>query len=558
VRIPILLYLLALVARIGLFALFPDPAYPDSYYYVDVARALAAGHGLNLDFVWIFAEVGNRIPANPTLPIPGNAHWLPLASFLQAPFVALLGPTPIASAIPTILVGSITAPLTWFIARDAGTGRSIAMGAGILAAIPAAGAVFMAQPENFAILQPLVAATIWLTVLGLKGRPKAYMAAGFLVGLASLARNDGFILGLAVGLVFVWDRARAWRSRGSVRPRLPFRAAVGCLALFLLVMGPWFARQLLTFGSISPTTSGGSALWIRTIQEWNSITADPSLTKFLAQGPGPIVASRVGGLLSAIGNFAVIICSVVLVPFLLLGAWLRRRSIDFGPWFLYAILVFAGATFLYPLHVPGGAFIHSAVGLEAHAYILALEGVAGMVAWIARRRPAWDPRTAVPLFVGAVVAFTVATAPLYALALRTAWTESRTPRVELAAKMDAIGVAPDDRLLVIDSAGFKYYTGRPAIVTPDDPIETVEQVARAYGTRWLVLERDDVVRSLAAILAGGPRPGWIGSPVYRYPARDGGVDALRMYPICLDATDERCATGPTLARVEPLSRGTRR
>ena len=71
----------------------PDPAYPDSYYYVDVARALAAGHGLNVDFVWIFAEVGGHIPANPILPIPGNAHWLPLASFIQAPFIAVLGPT---------------------------------------------------------------------------------------------------------------------------------------------------------------------------------------------------------------------------------------------------------------------------------------------------------------------------------------------------------------------------------------------------------------------------------------------------------------------------------
>jgi hypothetical protein len=220
----------------------------------------------------------------------------------------------------------------------------------------------MAQPENFAILQPLVAGTIWLTVRGLKGSTGSYVAAGLLVGLASLARNDGFILGLAVGLVFVWDRGRAWLSHGRIAPRLPWRAAFGCFGLYLLVMGPWFLRQELTFGSISPTTSGGAALWIRTIQEWNSITADPSLSKFLAQGPGPIVGSRVGGLLSAIGNFAVIVCSVVLVPFLLIGAWLRRRSIDFGPWFLYAFLVFLGATLLYPLHVPGGAFIHSAVG----------------------------------------------------------------------------------------------------------------------------------------------------------------------------------------------------
>jgi dolichyl-phosphate-mannose-protein mannosyltransferase len=547
VRIPILLYLLALVVRIGFVILFPDPAYPDSYYYVDVARALAAGHGLNLDFVWIFAEVGNRIPAVPVLPIPGNAHWLPLASFIQAPFIAVLGANPVASAIPTVLIGSITAPLTWFIARDAGALKVVGIGAGVLAAIPAAGAIFMSQPENFAILQPLVAATIWLTVRGLKGSVGSYVAAGFLVGLASLARNDGFILGLAVGLVFVWDRGRAWLSRGAVAPRLPWRAAAGCFGLYLLVMVPWFVRQELTFGSISPTTSGGSALWIRTIQEWNSITADPSLSKFLAQGPGPIIASRVGGLLSAIGNFAVIICSVVLVPFLLIGGWLRRRSIDFGPWFLYAFLVFLGATFLYPLHVPGGAFIHSAVGLEAHAYILSLEGVAAMVTWIARRRPAWEPRTAIPLFITAVVMFVVLTAPLYAFALQGAWDASRAPRVALAEQMDSLGVAPDDRLLTIDSAGLKYYTGRPGVVTPDDPIETVEQVARAYDTRWLVLERDDIVRSLAPILAGGDRPSWIGAPVFVVPAPDGGIPRLAMYPVCLDNTDERCAGGPTLA-----------
>jgi hypothetical protein len=147
-------------------------------------------------------------------------------------------------------------------------------------------------------------------------------------------------------------------------------------------MAPWWARQLAMFGSISPTSSSGAALWIRTISEWNSITAEPSLAKFLDQGIGPIVGSRLAGLGSAIANYAVVIGGVVLVPFILIGAIGRLGSRDFTPWFVYTGVVFLTATILYPLHVPGGAFIHSAIGLAPHAAI-SIEGVLIVVGWIA-------------------------------------------------------------------------------------------------------------------------------------------------------------------------------
>jgi len=541
-----LLYALALGVRLLLTALYPDPAYPDSYYYVDVARALHATGRLEVDFVWIFGEVGGRIPAIPTLPVPSNAHWLPLSSFLQVPFIALLGPTAWASALPMALIGALSAPLTWLIAREAGARREVQIGASVLAAIPAAGAVFMPQPENFAILQPLVAATIWLTARGLKGHAGSYALAGLLVGFASLARNDGFILGVAVAIAFFWDRARALRSRRTRTPRIPVAAVAGCVALYLVVMAPWYLRQFAVFGSISPTTSTGSALWIRTYQEWNSITANPSVQTFLAQGFGPIAASRVFGLVAAIGQFAVIVCSVVLVPFVIAGGWLRRQSIDFGPWFLYALLVFLGAMLLYPLHVPGGAFIHSAVGLEPHGYILALEGVAAAVAWIARRRPRWNEASATPVFVAAIVVFTAGTAALYAVPVHASWSDSRDQRLALAGQLDRLGVARTDRLLSIDAAGMKYFTGRGGVVTPDDPIDTIEAVARAYGTRWLVLERDQAALSLGPVLRGESRPGWIGPSVYTVPAGDGGPPRLALYAVCVQSADARCA--PAAAR----------
>jgi hypothetical protein len=406
----------------------------------------------------------------------------------------------------------------------------------------------MPQPENFAILQPLVAATVYLVARGLKGHPKSYIAAGALVAFASLARNDGIFLGLAIALVWFIDRGRAWLSKGTIQPRLPLAAAVGCFALYCMVMAPWWIRQVDIFGSISPTASSGNALWLRNMDEWNSITIVPTIQRFLDQGWATILQTRVLGLVAAIGNFAVIIGSVVLVPFILVGAWARRHSPDFQPWFLYAIVVFLAAAIIYPVHVPGGAFIHSAIGLSGHAYLLALEGVVAFVAWIARRRPSWDVERASRIFIGATVGFVLLLIPVYSAAVHESWEASVQPRQTLARALDELKVGPDERLLSIDAAGMKYWTGRPGVVTPNDPIETIEQVARAYDTTWLIVERDDAATALGPVLAGTSRPAWIGPPVLVVPAADGGIPRLALFPVCTTAGDERCDHPPVLAQ----------
>jgi hypothetical protein len=562
VRTPLLLYALALVVRAVLVALFPDPAYPDSYYYVDVARAIAGGNGLNVDFVWIFAEVGNKLPNPAVLPIPSNAHWLPLASFIQAPFVSVLGPTAFANALPGILIGSLAAPLTWLIARDAGARPIVGLAAGVISAIPGAVSVFLAQPENFAILHPLVAATLWLTARGLKGDGRSFALAGLLAGLATLARNDGILIGAALALVWLADRIRSWRNRrgrrswSRVDDRAPISvlAAVAAFALFMLVMGPWWARQELVFGSISPTSSSGAALWIRQISEWNSITVNPTPAYFFGQGWGPIIASRLQGLVDAFGNFVVMITSVVLLPFLLMGIAARRHSKDFQPWFVYTFVAFAGATFLYPLHVPGGAFIHTAIGLAPHAAILSIEGVLVLAGLISGRQAGRASSAGSSssssglasmtagggLLVWGVVALVIGAAVIFTRPVIAGWDATRQPRLAVAAELDELGVPRTDRLLSIDAGGFKYFTGRPGVVTPDDPIDTIESVARAYGTRWLILERADAARALAPVLTGELHVPWIGPATFTVPASDGGPPRLALYPVCTTEGDTRC------------------
>jgi len=518
VRIPLLLYGLALVVRLVLLWHFPDPAYPDSFYYVDVARALTAGEGFNVDFIWIFPEVGGVLPVDPVLPIPSNAHWMPLASVVQVPFLLVFGNVAWASALPFALIGATAAPLTWAIARDAGANRTVAIGAGVLIAIPVLSLTFMVQPDNFSLYQPLVAASLWMGARGLKGSPRSFALAGLLAGLATLSRNDGLLVLAALGLAFAWDRWRAWRSSrvragGPYRPAIPFTAAIACVGLFALVMAPWWIRQLAVFGSLSPSSASGRVFFIRDIGEWNSITAPATLDHLLGMGIGPFLATRIGGLVSALTIFTTLIAGFVLAPFMIIGAWSRRRSLDFGPFFLYAGLLFGFSTLVSAVHVPGGTFIHSAVALAPQAYILAVEGIAIAVAWIAARRRAWDPAAATTVFTGAALAFAAVAALFGSLFVHLVWEDSRAKFVAVADALDQAGAPPTDRVMSIDASGTRYWTGRGGVVLVNDPIETVERVARAYDTRWLVLDGEDSVAAAAPILDDVSRPPWLGDPI---------------------------------------------
>jgi Dolichyl-phosphate-mannose-protein mannosyltransferase len=560
VRNPFLLFVLALAVRALLFLHFPDPAYPDSYYYVDVARSLAAGHGFNIDFIWIFVEVGGKIPANPVLPIPANAHWMPLASIVQVPFIWLLGPTTLASSLPFILLGALSAPMAWALARDAGASERVALGAGLLTAIPVLATPFMAQPDNFGLYQPLVVGALWAGGRGLKGHARSFAVAGALVGLATLARSDGILVGVTLGLLFLVDRWRAWRSRGSRRPAIPVWAGVACAGLFLLVAGPWFARQLEVFGSLSPSSSTGKVLLITKFSEWNSLTIPATLDHFLSQGLGPLIASRVGGLVAAVSIYAVLVGGVILVPFMLIGGWLRRRSLDFSPAFMYAGILFAFNALVFAVHVPGGTFIHSAIGLAPHTYVLVMEGVAATVGWAAARRRGWDVEQATRVFSGATVAFAVVAGAAASLTTHAVWASRVADHQFAAAALDAAGAPVTDRVMSIDASGTRYWSGRGGVVLVNDPLPTVEQVARAYQIRWLILERSDAVSAVAPILDGGARPAWIGPPVASRPAaasvdgvaRPAGAVDVAVYPVCLAPDDARCAgaaVGPVTGKL---------
>ena len=287
------------------------------------------------------------------------------------------------------------------------------------------------------------------------------------------------MLVLAVIIATVlWDRLRSrWASGGKPArpPRIPLGAAAGSVALFMVAIVPWYARQLAVFGQLSPSTSSGRVLFIRDISEWNSITIPATLDHLLGMGIGPLLLTRVGGLVAAAFIFSILVGVLVFVPFMVIGAWRRRRDALFGPFLGYAVLLFAFSAIVSAVHVPGGTFIHSAVALAPQGYVLALEGVVLAVGWLAARRKGWDATSAARVFVGGAVAFGVITAVVGASAVHRSWDAKRQNMQAVATALDDAGAPATDRVMSIDASGYRYWTGRPGVVLVNDPLDTVER-----------------------------------------------------------------------------------
>ena len=255
-----------------------------------------------------------------------------------------------------------------------------------------------------------------------------------------------------------------------------------------MIVVPWWYRQLSIFGSISPTASTGTALWLVDYRQWNSITADVSLSNFLAQGPAGIVGSRVGGLVSAVADFA-----------------LDRRVAGARPVHHLGRLAptpLGRPAAVVPVH--GDALRRArcsssrctsraapssttAVGLGPYAYILALEGVAALVLAIARRRPAGTGPRDPAVLLGHRRPRGRLRAPLRTG--RPGGLEGGRRARHGTRRRARPARRPRDRPPDVDRrGGFRYATGRGGVVSPDDPIDTIRDVAEAYDIRWLVLE----------------------------------------------------------------------
>lgn len=482
----LLVFVVAIVARViaASVVVFPQPE--DTAYYVGVARNLVEGRGLVADAIWSYQTPPLSFPR------PAFEVWLPLPSFLAAVPMALLGPTFRAAQVASVLVGAIVPVLAWRIAVDVAEelglprarAATLALGAGLTSAVYLPLVLHSSLPDS---TMPYAALALGACLLMSRlardpARPRAtdprLIGLGILIGLAALTRNEAVWIGLAWAIV-------AWRIRGvATRERLLLILVPAGVAL--AVFAPWAFRDWQAFGNPLPGQALANALSVSgfDIFAWND---PPTLARYLAAGPARLIEMRIDGISHNL--FSVLLVPGVPVAFLGLVAlpWTGRlralRSLV-----LLSVITFAVTSLLFPVATTWGTFLHAAGPIHVLLVVSALVALDSAIARVGRFRGWTRPVS----WLGP--ALTVFGSVLFSVALLPAFGGQSSAvgnrYVALQDQLAAAGYPLDREGPVITDFPIWLAEATPArslALPAETPADVLDLAAHFPGTRLLVI-----------------------------------------------------------------------
>jgi hypothetical protein len=545
---PAVLYLVALAVRLAAASFGRFPITEDGAYYVGAARQLVEGHGLTTLALWSYSTPPLELPR------PAFELWMPMASFMSAIPMSLLGTSFAAAQWGAVLLGSLIAPLTWWVARDAcqavdlPADRAIAVsvGSGLVAATLGALVMSAADPDSTTpfLIFGTTAAMLLSRALA---KPSVVRGAlfGVTLGLAYLSRQEAVWIAVTA-LVLLVGRLRAAPVRTfAARLRLALAWLAPVVAGGLLVVVPWLLRQWLSFGTPVPGQALENALHIRNedIFAWLD---RPSLERFLDQGLATILGHVGQALVHQVVE--VIVASafpVGIVGLVVLVATRRspalRRPTAVLALVVSGLLTFVAGAVIFPIATLWGTYRHSAGPFLVALIVLSMLWLDGAVIRLGARRGwersnSWLAPIIVLILVGAML---VVQARAWGQGSERIARRVAAVAAQLAAmpEVQAVSGDPNDparRAAVMTDRAMWLANelGRPTIALPDEPMTSVASLAQAFDVRLLVV-LDQRGRYPDALLTGGPQPCLAAAPERIGPADD---------PAWLFRIDPACAT----------------
>lgn len=477
----LLIGLLALIMGMLMAAAVQHPGYTDAYYYFNAAKRFATGQGLTDAAIFTYLGLPPAEAATP-LPVPSHLYWMPLTSLIAA-LPMLIAPTldaaqlafvPLYVALALIaawLGGRLTTPA----GDSAISPRRAAWLAGLAMIFSGFFVPFWITSDNFTIYGVVGASALILMGRGrATGSSLPFVLSGVCIALAHLARNDGVLLLPVLLVVAMWPSADGKGGRRAL-------GAGGALLAYLVVMSPWFVRNLSVSGAILPV-GGLQTAWMR---EYNDLFNYPpviDLPKFLAWGLPNIINSRWQALITNTQTLIAVEGLVVLTPFMLIALWRRRHDPLLTGFWLYALGLHGAMTLLFPFPGTRGGLFHSAAALMPFWTALGVVGLLESIAWAAKRRR-WAVNQAQLVFGGALVIWLVAFSAYMLVTRASAWNSAGLYYEEFP-------VERTETIMINDPAGYHYFTGGRAVVLPNAPPDTLLTLFNRFGVSHLVLDEN--------------------------------------------------------------------
>lgn len=483
-RDTLLLFVMGLLVALAVAALQPVPGYMDAAYYFAGGIRLAGGHGFTETIAWNYLN-------NPqALPQPSHAYWYPLASLVAAAGMSLTGRIDfVAARIFFVLIAAVFPPIIAALAYRLCPKRRIAIAAGSLAIFSGFYLPFIATTDNYAIY--LFLGGIYFLLLDTY-KVSLALPLGLIAGLLNLARGDGLLWLPLTLLIVMWT---AYRSSGAASPgkRILFAAFNALLAFlgYLLMMGPWMARNWAVFGTLLPPGTN-HVLWMTNYGQTFSFTPEQyTIQTLLATGWSEIIKVRS---LALWENFTTAISAegmILFFPFILIGGWRMRRTFRVQMAGLGWLLLLLAESFLFPFASVRGGFFHAGAAFQPVWFALVPIGLEGVIEWSAKRNLRLV-RLAPVLQAGVVILALFFSGMLVKIrVVDSGWNEGEYIYQRADQFLAENGALPGDVVVTRNPPAYFVMTGRAAIVIPDEGEEALLAAARRFNAHYLVLEKPE-------------------------------------------------------------------
>jgi hypothetical protein len=471
------------------------PGYMDESYYAVGARSLYAGEGFWDQFVWHYLD-------DPTgLPNPSHTYWMPMPSVIAASGMALFGQsTYLAGTFSMALISAFIPLLVYVHTSKTGLGNKYAITAALIAMFGGYYLIYYSAIESFGLV--MVAGFGYFYSLS-NVRPNSSkhslfinaVVTGLFSALLHLSRAEGLLWAVMMPLFYFVTFHK--NRDGDKYPWKVFLAvSMTAVGTYLLMMSPWYLRNVSLWGSLTPPGSSLS-LWLTNYNELFSYPASVLTPhRWFSQGISSIINARLSSLGNNILTFAGVQTMIIFLPFFVVGVlnkkhqtWVVNNLIGYG-------ILLGFMSMFFPYAASRGGFLHASGVFSIFIWIMAVIGMKEVIAKLPINKNV-SKRHLEHLVLVMLVMIT-GVISLYLFSMRVigdfdksvAW---RDPVNELAAIGKGLtmnGIWDEESIFINDPPSFHWVSKRPAFVIPNGGEEDLLAAMIRYEAKYVVLQKN--------------------------------------------------------------------